>query len=100
MRKTKFSGHSNVGTDIADYDDHYLESLFAGRMKSGIIYLGPDKMASKHKILVNLRIGTKDTRIGVPRELEGWMKTTQHLAFDPFRGSCCATPSATIARWS
>ena len=76
MCKTKFSGHSNVDTDIADYDDHYLESLFAGRMKSGIIYLGPDEMASKHKIRVNLKIGTKNTRIGVPRELEGWMKTT------------------------
>ena len=25
MHKTKFSGHSNVDTDIADYDDHYLE---------------------------------------------------------------------------
>ena len=45
-------------------------------MKSGIIYLGPDEMASKHKIRVNLKIGTKNTRIGVPRELEGWMKTT------------------------
>ena len=72
MRKTKFSGHSNV----ADYDDHYLESLFAGRMKSGIICLGPDEMASKHKIRVNLKIGTKNTLIGVPRELEVWMKTT------------------------
>ena len=71
MHKTKFSGHSNVDTDIADYDDHYLESLFAGRTKSGIIYLGPDEMASKHKIRVNLKIGTKNTRIGVPRELEG-----------------------------
>ena len=70
-RKTKFSGHSNVDTDIADYDDHYLESLFAGRMKSGIMYLGPDEMASKHKIRVNLKNGTKNTRIGVPRELEG-----------------------------
>ena len=40
-------------------------------MKSGIIYLGPDEMASKHKIRVNLKIGTKNTRIGVPRELEG-----------------------------
>ena len=76
MRKSKFSGHSNVDTDIADYDDHYLESLFADRMKSGIIYLGPDEMASKHKIRLNLKIGTKNTRIGVPRELEGWMKTT------------------------
>ena len=55
MRKTKFSGHSNVGTYIADYDDHYLESLFAGRMKSGVIYLRPDEMASKHKIRVNLK---------------------------------------------
>ena len=44
-------------------------------MKSGIIYLGPE-MASKHKIRVNLKIGTRNTRIGVPRELEGWMKTT------------------------
>ena len=76
MHKTKFSGHSNYDTDIADYDDHYLESLFAGRTKSGIVYLGPDEMASKHKIRVNLKIGTKNTRIGVPRELEGWMKTT------------------------
>ena len=76
MRKTKISGHSNVDTDIADYDDHYLESLFAGRTKSGIIYLGPDEMASKHKIRVNLKIGTKNTRIGVPRELEERMKTT------------------------
>ena len=76
MHKTKFSGHSNVDTDIADYDDHYLESLFAGRTKSGIIYLGPDEMASKHKVRVNLKIGTKNTRIGVPRELEVWMKTT------------------------
>ena len=33
-------------------------------------------MASKHKIRANLKIGTKNTRIGVPRELEGWMKTT------------------------
>ena len=33
-------------------------------------------MASKHKIRVNLKIGTKNTRIGVPRELEEWMKTT------------------------
>ena len=65
MHKTKISGHSNVDTDIADYDDHYLESLFAVRRKSGIIYLGPD-----------LKVGTKNTRIGVPRELEGWMKTT------------------------
>ena len=71
MGKTKISGHSNVDTDIAEYDDHYLESLFAGRMKSGIIYLGPDEMASKHKIRVNLKIGTKNTRIGFPRELEG-----------------------------
>ena len=39
MRKNKISGHSNVDTDISDYDDHYLESLFAGRRKSGIIYL-------------------------------------------------------------
>ena len=105
MRKTKFSGHSNVDTDIADCDAHYLESLFAGRMKSGIIYLGPDEMASKHKIRVYLKIGTKSTRIGVPRELEVWMKTTllsrQHdLALDSIRGSCCATPSATIAGWS
>ena len=76
MHKTTFSGHSNVDTDIADYDDHFLESLFAGRTKSGIIYLGPDEMASKHKIRVNLKIGTKNTRIGVPRELDGWMKTT------------------------
>ena len=75
MRETKISGHSNVDTDIADYDDHYLESLFAGRTKSGIIYLGLDELASKHKIRVNLKIGTKNTRIGVPRELEAWMKT-------------------------
>ena len=74
MHKTKFSGHSNVDTDIADNDDHYLESFFAGRTKSGIINLGPDEMASKHKIRVNLKICTKNTRIGVPRE--GWMKTT------------------------
>ena len=47
-------------------------------MKSGIIYLGPDEMASKHKIRVNLKIGTKNTRIGVPRELEGLMTTTLH----------------------
>ena len=76
MRKTKFSGHSNVDTDIAGYDDRYLESLFAGRTKSGIIYLGPVEMASKYKIRVNLKIGTKNTRIGVERELEAWMKTT------------------------
>ena len=76
MRKTKFSGHSNVDTDIADNDDHYLESLFVGRMKSGIIYLGPDEIVSNHKIRVNLKIGTKNTRIGVPRELEEWMKIT------------------------
>ena len=76
MHKTKISGHSNDDTDNADYDDHHLESLLAGRTKSGIIYLGPDEMASNHKILVNLKIGTKNTRIGVPRELEGWMKTT------------------------
>ena len=77
LRKTKFSGRSNIDTDIADYDDHYLESLFAGHTsKSGIIYLGPDEMASKYKIRVNLKIGTKNTRIGVPRELEAWMKTT------------------------
>ena len=54
----------------------HLESLFAGRTKSDVIYLGPDEMASKHKIRVNIKIGTKNTRIGVPRELEGWMKTT------------------------
>ena len=105
MRNTKFSGHSNVDTGIADYDDHSLESLFAGRMKSGIIYLGPDEMASKHKIRVDLKIGTKNTRIGVPRELEGWMKTTLYrdnttLRWILFRGSCCATTSATIARCS
>ena len=76
MHKTKFSAHSNVDTDIADCDDHYLESLLAGRTKSGTIHLGPDEMASKHKIRVNLKIGTKNTRIGVPRELEKWMKTT------------------------
>ena len=76
MRKTKISGHSNVDTDIADYDDRYLESLFVGRTKSSIVYLGPDETASKQKIRVNLKIGTKNTRIGVPRELEGWMKTT------------------------
>ena len=91
MHKTKFSGHSNVDTDIADFDDHYLESLFAGRTKSGIIYLGPDEMASKHIIRVNLKIGTKNTRIGVSRELEGGMKnhalSRQHdLALDPFSG--------------
>ena len=80
MHKTKFSGHSNVDTDIADYDDHYLESLFAGRTKSGIIYLGPDEMASKHKIRVNLKIGTKNTRIGVPRELEGWDENHSFIA--------------------
>ena len=45
-------------------------------MKSGIIYLEPDEMASKQKIRVNLNIGTKNTRIGVPREVEAWMKTT------------------------
>ena len=77
--ETKFSGHSNVDTDVADYDDHYLESLFAGRTKSGIIYLGPDEMASKYKIRVNLKIGTRNTRIGVPRELEEWIKTTLYL---------------------
>ena len=33
-------------------------------------------MTSKHKIRVNLKIGTKNTRIGVPHELEVWMKTT------------------------
>ena len=76
MRKTKIYGHSNVDTDIADYNDHYLESLFAGRMKSGVINLVLDDIASKHKIRVNLKIGTKNTRIGVTRELEGWMKTT------------------------
>ena len=76
MHKTKFSGHSNVDTEIADYDDHYLESLFAGRTNSGIIYLGPDEMASKHNIRVNLKIGTKNTHIAVPRVLEEWMKTT------------------------
>ena len=54
MRKTKCSAHSNVDTDIADNDDRYLESFFAGRMKSGINYLGPDEMASKHKFRVNL----------------------------------------------
>ena len=31
MHETKISGHSNVDTDIADFDDHYLESSFAGR---------------------------------------------------------------------
>ena len=76
MRKTKISGHPNVDTDVADYDDHYLESLFVGRTTSGLIYLGPDELASKHKIRVNLKMGTKNTRIGVPLELEGWMKTT------------------------
>ena len=105
MHKTKFSGHSNVDTDIADYDDHYLESLFAGRMKSGIIYLVLDEMVSKHKIRVNLKIGTKNTRIGVPRELEVWMKTTLYrdnttLRWILFRGSCCAPSSSTIAGWS
>ena len=101
MRKTKISHHSNVDTDIADYDDHYLESLFAGRMKSGIIYLGPGEMASKHKIRVDLKIGTKNTRIGVPRELEGWMKTTLYRDNTTLRWILfCATPPATIARWS
>ena len=76
MHETKISGHSNVDTDIADFDDRYLESSFAGRTKSGIIHLGPDEVASKHKIRVNLKIGTRKTRIGGPRELEGWMKTT------------------------
>ena len=71
MRKTKISGHPNVDTDAADYDDHCLESLFVGRTKSGLIYLGPDELASKHKIRVNLKMGTKNTRSGVPRELEG-----------------------------
>ena len=74
-------------------------------MKSGIIYLGPDEMASKHKVRVNLKIGTKNTRIGVPRELEGWTKTTLYrdnttLRRILFRGSCCATSSSTIAGWS
>ena len=73
MRKTKISGHPNVDTDVADYDDHYLVSLFVGRTKSGLISLGPDELGSKHKIRVNLKIGTKNTRIGVPRELEGWI---------------------------
>ena len=76
MRKTKISGHLNVDTDVADYDDHYLESLFVGRTKSGLIYLGPDELASKHKIRVSPKIGTKNTRIRVPRELEVWMNTT------------------------
>ena len=76
MRETKISGHSNVDTDIADYDDHYLESLFAGRTKSGIIYLGPDEMASKHKNSRESQIGPKNTRSGVPHELEVWMETT------------------------
>ena len=76
MRKTKISGHPNVDTDIADYDNHYLGSLFVGRTKSGLIYLVLDEMASKHKIRVSLKIGTKNTRIDVPRELEAWMKTT------------------------
>ena len=68
-----------MDTDIADCDDHDLESLFAGRMKSSIIYLGPDEMTSKHKIRLNLKIGTKKTRIGVPRDLERWTKTTLYL---------------------
>ena len=85
MHKTKISGHSNVDTDIADYDDHYLESLIAGSTKSGITYLGPDEMASKHKIRVNLKIGTKNTRIGVPRELEGSLSRQHDLALDSFR---------------
>ena len=76
MRKTKISVHPNVDTDVADNDDHYLESLFVGRTKSGLIYLGPNDLASKHKIRVNLKMGTKNTRIGVPLELEGWIKTT------------------------
>ena len=50
MRKTKISSHSTVDEDVADYDDHYLESLFVGRTKSGLIYLSPDELASKHKI--------------------------------------------------
>ena len=66
-------------TDVADYDEHYLEFSFVGRTNSGLIYLGPDELASKHKIRVNLKIGTKNTRIEVPRELEGWMKTTLGL---------------------
>ena len=73
---TKISGHPNVDTDVADYNDHYLESLSVSRTKSGLIHLGPDELASQHKIRVNLKIGTKNTRIGVPRELEGWMNTT------------------------
>ena len=105
MRKTKFSGHSNVDTDVADYDDHYLESLFLGRAKSGLIYLGPDERASEHKIRVNLKMGTKNTRIGVPRELKGWMKnhalSRQHdFALNPFRRSCCAPSYVRIARRS
>ena len=71
LRQTKISGHSNVDTDIADYDDHYLESLFASRMRSGNIYLGPDEMASKHKIRVNLK-NWHEERAG------GWMETTLH----------------------
>ena len=62
MRKTNFSSHYNVDTDIADYDDHHLESLFVGRMKPGVIYLRPDESDSKHKNRVHLKIGTKNTR--------------------------------------
>ena len=49
MGKTKISDHPNVDTDVADHEGHYLESLFIGRTKSGLIYLGPDELASKHK---------------------------------------------------
>ena len=76
MRKTKISDHPNVDTDVADYDDHHIESLLVGRPKSGRISLGPDELACKHKIRLNLKVGTNNTRFGVPRDLEGWMKTT------------------------
>ena len=89
MRKTKFSGHSNVDTDIADYDDHYLESLFVGRMKSGIIHLGPDEIASKHKIRVNLQIGTKNTRIiATTRPCVGFSRIVLRPAISDLMGVC------------
>ena len=49
-------------------------SLFAAACNQ-VIHFGPNEMVFEHKIRVNLKIGTKNTRIGVPPELEG-IKTT------------------------
>ena len=61
IKNTLVSGQDHIDADAGDFSDEFYSSLFDGRKKSGIIYIGKEDLASSLKIRANVKTKTADT---------------------------------------